>query len=139
MKAIWLVVLLACRVPKSMPTLAESIRTYNEGVRWERFAVAANHVPAAHRSQFVDEADQRSKDVRITDYEIVRVDKLAEDEAKVHVKVSWYRNSQGTLRETQAMQTWERQGRLWVIVDEARLRGDEMPGLPEPLTEADKE
>jgi len=139
MKALWLVFLLACHMPKSMPTLPESIRAYNDGVRWERFEVAANHVPGPQRSQFVDEADQRAKDVKITDYEVVRVDKQSEQEAKVHVKLSWYRNSEGTLHETQAMQTWQRHGRLWVIVDEARLRGAEMPGLPEPLTEAGKE
>ena len=140
MKLIWLVVFLfACRVPKSMPTLSESVRTYNDGVRWERFAVAANHVPPEQRSQFVDDADQRSKDLKITDYEVVRIDKRGEKVAMVHVKLSWYRDSEGTLRETQAMQTWERHDRLWVIVEESRLRGAEMPGLPEALTEAAKE
>lgn len=140
MKLIWLIVFLsACRVPRSMPTLSESVRTYNDGVRWERFAVAANHVPPEQRSQFVDDADQRAKDVKITDYEVVRIDKRGEKVAKVHIKVSWYRDSEGTLRETQAMQTWERHDRLWVIVEESRLRGAEMPGLPEALTEAAKE
>jgi hypothetical protein len=53
------------------------------------------------------------------------------------VKVSWYKDSEGTLRETQAMQTWERHGKTWLIVDEARLRGTEMPGLREPPTAED--
>ena len=48
------------------------------------------------------------------------------------VKVSWYLDSVGTLRETHAMQTWERKGKAWWIVKEERVRGDEMPGLPEP-------
>ena len=122
-----------------MPTLSESVRTYNDSVRWERFGVAANHVPPEQRSQFVDDADQRAKDVKITDYEVVRIDKRGEKTAEVHIKVSWYRDSEGTLRETQAMQTWERHDRLWVIVEESRLRGAEMPGLPEALTEAAKE
>ena len=30
------------------------------------------------------------------------------------------------------MQTWERHGKAWMMVDETRVRGAEMPGLPEP-------
>jgi len=132
MKVWWSLVLAACAAARAPETLSESIRIYNDGVRWERFSVAATHVPTAQRSQFVDEADQRAKDLKIADYEVVRVDR-AGDAAKVQIKVSWYRDSEGTLRETQAMQTWERQGKNWMIVDEARLRGAEMPGLPESL------
>jgi hypothetical protein len=135
MRAILLTVLLAaCTPPKAGDTLAESIRRYNEGVRWERFEVAAIHVPAAERSQFVDEADQRAKDLKITDYEVVRVEQKNDKVAEVQVKVEWYKDSEGTVRETQATQTWERHGKTWLIVDEARLRGTEMPGLREART-----
>ena len=134
MKAFLLIVALAaCKPPKSGDTLGESVRAYNEGVRWERYAVAAVHVPPAERSQFVDELDQRAKDLKITDYEVVKVEQKGDREAHVQVKVSWYRESEGKLRETSAMQTWERQGKTWLIVGEARVRGYEMPGLPEPL------
>lgn len=128
------VALAACTPPKSGDTLGESIRSYNEGVRWERFEVAASHIPAAERSQFVDEADQRSKDLKITDYEVVKVDLKNDKVAEVQVKLEWYKDSEGTVRETQAKQTWERHGKTWLIVDEARLRGTEMPGLREAPT-----
>jgi len=131
MRAIWFVVLCACGMTRG-ESLSETIRVYNDNMRWERFPVAAIHVPAAQRSQFVDEADARAKDVKITDYEIVRVDRKGHA-AKVHVKLSWYRESEGMLHETQAMQTWEQHGKAWMIVDETRLRGTEMPGLPEAL------
>jgi hypothetical protein len=130
---VWLCVLAACGSAKSGETLSESIRAYNEGVRWERFAVAAVHVPAKQRAQFVDEADQRAQDIKITDYEVVKVDQRGDREATVQVKLSWYRESEGRLLETQAVQTWERHGKAWLLVDEARLRGPAMPGLPEPL------
>ncbi|HUS31155.1 MAG TPA: hypothetical protein VMZ53_21745 [Kofleriaceae bacterium] len=126
----------ACHPPKSGDTLGDSVRRYNEGVRWGRYEVAAIHVPAKERSQFVDEADQRSKDLKITDYEVVKVEQKGDRVAAVQVKMSWYKDSEGTLRETQAMQTWERHGKTWLIVDEARLRGTEMPGLREPPTTA---
>jgi hypothetical protein len=111
-------------------TLTDSIRSFNEGVRWERFAVAAARIPPRERSQFVEEMDERAEDLKITDYEIVKVDARGAREARVQVKLSWYRTSEGTLRETHAIQTWERQGKGWMMVAEARVRGAEMPGLP---------
>lgn len=138
MRAIWFVMLAACAAPKSGDTLAESVRAYNDGVRWERFAVAANHVPPAERSMFVDEADDRAHDLRITDYEVVRVDNKSDKLASVQVKLSWYLDSEGILRETQAEQTWERHGKTWWMVDETRLKGYEMPGLMEALTKSEE-
>jgi hypothetical protein len=63
---------------------------------------------------------------------LVRVDPRGTNEAKVHIKVSWYKASEGTVHETHALQTWERHGKSWWMVDEIRLRGAEMPGLSEP-------
>jgi len=134
MRAIWFVLLAACAAPKSGDTLGESIRRYNEGVRWERFAVAAVHVPPKERTTFVEEADERAEDLKITDYEVVNVDARGDKEAKVQVKLSWYRESEGTLRETQSVQTWEKHGKTWWMVDETRLKGHEMPGLTERPT-----
>ncbi|MGE5182667.1 MAG: hypothetical protein ACM31C_11420 [Acidobacteriota bacterium] len=118
---------------KTEDTLVESIRSYNEGIRWSRFEVAAVRVPPAQRSQFVDDWDQRAKDLKITDYELVRVDQKGPKAAKAQIKLEWYRDSEGTVHETSAIQTWERHGKAWYVVDETRLRGTEMPGLPEPL------
>ena len=54
--------------------------------------------------------------------------------AQVQIKLSWYSDSGGKLRETQAMQTWERHGKTWLVIEETRLKGTEMPGLREPPT-----
>lgn len=131
--------LAACGGPqRDSDTLQESILAYNEGVRWERFETAASSLPPKLRSEFVDEMDTRAKDLKISQYDIVRVDKPTKKTAKVHIKVAWYKDSEGTLRETHAVQTWERHGKAWWMVEETRLRGDEMPGLmdlaakPEP-------
>lgn len=122
--------LAACGAPqRDADTLQESILNYNEGVRWERFESAASSLPPKLRSEFVDEMDQRAKDLNISQYDIVRVDKPTKKSAKVHIKVAWYKDSEGTLRETHALQTWERHGKTWWMVEETRLRGDEMPGL----------
>lgn len=120
--------------PKSGETLAESVRTYNDGIRWQRYAVAAGRLPPAERSAFVDEWDARSEDLKITDYEIVDVVARG-DRALVQVKISWYGDREGTLHDTHARQTWQRRGKIWLLTDEVRLRGHEMPGLAEPAPE----
>jgi len=135
-----LLIIAACgQAQQNSETLAESIRTFNEGVRWGRFEVAAVSIPPRERSAFVEEMDLRTKDLKITDYEIVRVDRRNDKEAKVQVKVSWYVDTEGTLHETHAMQTWQRKGKGWLMVDQSRFRGDEMPGLLERLREEDEE
>jgi hypothetical protein len=133
--ALAIMVLSACggMAAKDGDTLADSVRQYNDGVRWSRFEVAADHIPPKQRPQWVDDWDQRAKDLKITDYEIVKVEAKSRREAKVQVKVEWYKDSEGKVHETHALQTWERHGKIWLIVDEARLRGTEMPGLQEPV------
>jgi hypothetical protein len=120
-------------------TLAESIRSFNEGIRWQRYEVAAVSIPPRERSKFVEMMDERAEDLKITDYEIVRVDRRNDKEAQVQVKVSWYMDNEGTLHETHAMQTWQRKGKAWLMVDQTRHRGDEMPGLLERLRDEDPE
>jgi hypothetical protein len=116
---------------KTKSDLDEQVRNYNEGVRWERFSAAAASLPPPQRASFVDEMDQRAQDLKITDYEIVKVDPRGPREARVQVKMSWYKESEGTVRETHSIQTWERRGKDWLLVDQTRLRGAEMPGLVE--------
>lgn len=117
----------------AMENLTDSVRVYNDGVRWGRFETAANFLPPKQRTKWVDDEDARSKDLRITEYDVVSVEPKGELEAKVHIKVGWYKLDSATVHETHEMQTWERHGKNWLIVDDTRSRGDEMPGLAEPL------
>ena len=134
MRVLILVAVAACgAVPKQPDTLGESIRSYNEGVRWGRLSVAASKVPPPQRAQFIDEMDERSEDVKITDYEVLNVASAGARAAKVRIKLSWYLASKGTVHETHAEQTWERLGKAWFMVQEQRVRGAEMPGLAERL------
>jgi hypothetical protein len=117
--------------PKTGETLMESVMTYNDGVRWERFSAAASRLPAPQRMQFIDESDSRAKDLKVTDYEVVRIEGISDKVSKVQVRVNWYKESEGTLRETHAMQTWRRAGKVWILAEQSRLRGPQMPGLAE--------
>ena len=120
-------------MPQNEDTLGESIRAYNDGVRWGRYGVAAGKVPVKERAAFVEDMDERAEKVKITDYDVVDVNARGAREARVRIKIAWYASDEGTVHETHAVQTWERQGKLWFMVGEKRVRGKEMPGLPEPV------
>jgi len=116
-----------CARPRG-PALRDAVRTYNDGVRWERFTAAAAVVPSRERDQFLDERETLARDLRITDYEVVRVDERG-DHARIRVKLTWYLDSEGTVRETWVAQAWERRGHGWMVTDEQRVRGADMPGV----------
>jgi hypothetical protein len=125
-------VLAACSggLPHEQETLDDVVRSFNESVKWERFDRAAARLPVKQRAQAVDEWDERSKDVKITEWELVKIDPHGKEEMRAQVKLSWYRESEQILRQTQEIQTWEHHGKTWVLVDEKHLRGPEMPGIP---------
>ena len=109
--------------------LMESVITYNDGIRWDRLAAAASRVPAAEREDFIDERESLAENLRIADWEVVRVKHVGDSRAKVQVKYTWYLDDEGVVHETQTSQKWERRAKAWVLVDEKFARGDEMPGI----------
>src|SRR5262245_53891231 len=126
MKKLLLVCILAAgcgAVPKSGEPLVDSVRLYNEGVRWERLSNAGARVPAAERDDFLDEREELAENLKITDWELERVYEKA-GRAQVRIKYTWYLDDQGTVHETHAAQDWERHGKAWLLVDEHRTRGE---------------
>ncbi len=131
--------LTACgAIPKQGEPLMDSVQLYNEGVRWERLANAASRVPAAERSDFLDEREELAEDLKISDWEVERVEAKG-GKAKIRVKYTWYLDDIGAVHETHAAQSWERHGKAWLMLGEVRTRGEPMPGLREPDEDADTE
>ena len=116
--------------------LLEAVRTYHEGIRWERIAMAASRVPVKERDAFFEEREDLIPELHISDYELIRVGTAAAKTGgtKVEVKYTWFKESEGVVHETRALETWERHGKQWMIIDEERAKGPEMPGLREPAT-----
>ena len=112
--------------------LLTAVTTYNDGVRWSRFPAAASKLMPAERDAFLDERDQLADDLRITDYEVIRVraDQSAV-RAVVQIKYTWFLDSRGIVHETHSVQDWERHGKFWMLAAEHRMRGEAMPGLAE--------
>ena len=116
----------ACGPPKNRTEdLLASVRTYQEGLRWERFTNAASRVPPAERDQFLDEREDLIDDLHITNYELVKVEAAKHDVARIEVKYTWYRDAEGTVQHTRAVETWEKHGRVWLLI--ARSTGATAP------------
>lgn len=114
--------------------LLDDVRGYHEAIRWNKPAQAAVRLPMAERDAFVNEREELAEDLRVSDYELVRVryakgNKLR---AKVRVRYEWHLDSRGILHKTWANEEWERQGKRWILKDEHRAHGEPMPGLAEP-------
>jgi hypothetical protein len=110
--------------------LDQAVRVYNEGLRWQRFDEAASRLPADRRDDFLDQRDQLHDDLRISDYDVIRVRYDGKQRrARVQVKYTWYLESRGVVHETHAVQTWHRGAEIWVMRGERHLRGETMPGL----------
>lgn len=111
-----------------------SMRTYNDGVRWQRWTHAASHIPAAERGAFLDERNALEKELRIHDWELLRLEYSGERQSRatLRVRYTWHMDNEGTVHETTTIQRWQRHGKHWVLEDETRSVGVKMPGVAEP-------
>lgn len=117
---------------KKTEDLVGDVRDFQEGLRWRNYDQAADHVVAPQRARFLDAHDDIDADLRIDDYEVMRVTVTGEHtEALVRVKYTWHRDSVGTVYETIVDQKWERQGKVWRIIGAEHRQGETLP--PETL------
>jgi hypothetical protein len=113
--------------------LVHEVRGYGDGLRWRDFAAAAQRIAPVRRAEFLDQRDQLDQDLRVADWEMMRVSyKENRDRAEVQVEYTWLLDSRGIVHTTVARQSWARHGSKWLLEGEVRLRGDPMPGLAEP-------
>jgi hypothetical protein len=128
-----LVLLAACGAsPKQSDLLIESSTAYQVGVRGGRSEDAALYLAPDRRDDFLDERDRLGEDLRIDDYEVLRVHlSNGQKAARVRVKYTWHLDSVGTVHETVTEQSWSRSGQQWVLEAEFVKRGEPLPGIPE--------
>lgn len=137
-RAAWMLVLAwalipACAGTQKAEPLDRGLHRYHDSLRWQRLSQAAQYIPPRQRGAFFDERMELEEDLRITMYDIRRVDiGETENHAIVYVEYTWYSDSEGTVHSTVAEQRWRRHGDQWLLLEERRSRGEPMPGLPEP-------
>lgn len=137
--------LLACGGSlKRSHDLNYDVRAYNEGVRWAKLPQAATRILPSEREAFLDEREELEEELRIDDFEIMRLKMVGkgQDYANVQIKWTWHLDRQGIVRSTTSRQKWRRYGSRWIMLREAHVRGYEMPGIksePDPESESDEE
>src|SRR5262245_8868763 len=111
MRAVLLVSLIACASSSTRSAdLLNDVRTFQEGLRWRKYEMAADYVPAAMRERFLDAHEEMDNELRVDDYEMQRVKvESGGNDAYVRVKYTWHRESVGTVHETVTEQHWELQ------------------------------
>lgn len=125
---------------KSRTQLRDDVRSYNDGIRWRNLPASSMLIPPKERDAFLEEREEVDEELRIGDYEVKRVRyNDARTRALVHVKWTWHMDNEGIVRDTTSRQLWKRYGKQWLMVEEFRVRGDEMPGIPEPPSDEDAE
>ena len=117
---------------KAQTQVMHSVRGYNDAMRWQRLPTAAGFIAPAEREAFLDEHEELAEELRIDYYEIARMKPSGGNRAEVQVKYTWHLDNVGVVNDTTTLQHWERHGKRWVLAEEHRVRGDEMPGVAEP-------
>jgi hypothetical protein len=119
---------------KKTENFMASVRGYNEGVKWHRFTRAAKHLTRQERTPFLRERAELEKELRIVEWEILEVEYAGAQRraADVRVRYTWHLDREGIVHETTATQTWELRGKRWIMAEEVRVLGPEMPGVAEP-------
>ncbi len=135
MRLLWAcaVLLAACGAgQKRGEDLLTDVRTFQEGLRWRRYDDAAERIPPASRARFLDAHDELDTDLRIDDYEVLRVTTEGEQKARIRVRYTWHLDSVGSVHDTTIDESWERQGKTWRIVGWEQRTGVPMPASTLP-------
>ncbi|MCP4447262.1 MAG: hypothetical protein GY811_18225 [Myxococcales bacterium] len=119
--------------------MMSDIRSYNEGLRWDKLPQSAIHIPPAERDAFLDEREQLQDELRIDDFDITRLKTEGETQGRANVQIRWiwHMDRVGIVKKTTSEQRWKRQGKRWLMIEEVFVRGDEMPGLAEAKDEVE--
>lgn len=117
----------ACLASSMSPgeSLAAAVDHYTDAVRWGRAASALEHVAPRLRRRVASRHFAWARQLRIAEtstMDVVHDD--VHDRATVLVQVSWYRDTDPTVRTTIVEQRWlDRDG--WLLVGETVVDGDE--------------
>ena len=87
--------------------LNDAVQETNMAMRMGRNDIALEHVAGDGRAQFIAHHKTWGAEVSIVDLEFGGVEKMTSDEAVVLVTFSWFRPSEGSLRNTVVRQTWK--------------------------------
>jgi hypothetical protein len=131
--------LLGCPIGQPTPgaRAQEAAAELNVNARFGRMEMAAEHVAPTERDAFMRRRKAWGAGVRVADYELAGLRMKGRADAESFVRVAWYRDDQGDLRQTTLKQTWHDFKGSWQLVGEDRSDGDVgLFGEPTPAAPA---
>jgi hypothetical protein len=113
--------------------ITNAAREYNDGVRWGRLEIAAEHIPADRRQRFVERHKALEDELEIADYEMTGIElDPQKTRATAHVEYTWTLKRVGLVEKTVTDQVWELTRGVWVVASETRVRGKPLALFDEP-------
>ena len=108
--------------PNRMTHLKDSLRSFNQQVRWGRWGGAATLVVPEIREEWMAERIQGGQGIKITDVSILGVesDGPRATEAKVMIGIAYYRESDMTLNRSIWKQEWTHTRSGWQLKSEEK-------------------
>ncbi|MDH5491207.1 MAG: hypothetical protein OEY14_04585 [Myxococcales bacterium] len=119
--------------------LRDSIYGFNDAARWGRLDIAEQTVSPAARGRIRHSRLAWGRGLQIADSEIleVRVDEDRQGATSI-VAVRWYARASMLLQETRIVQRWQREGGVFVLIEESVGEGNEgLLDLGQPATAGD--
>jgi hypothetical protein len=118
--------------------LRDSVRSFNDALRWQNFSEAISYLPPERRQRFLDHANNLRDEVEISDYEITSSQPKGPERVEIRVQMQWQSKRSGLLRKIELTELWQKGPGDWVVID-LRQRGVErLPLLDVPYGEKEK-
>jgi len=117
--------------------LIRQARSFNDDIRWARWEQLPESLPRDEALLMRARASAIGDDLVMADYEVTGISFASGSEAAtVRVRFDWYTKREPTLRSTSLEQRWENKSGRWLLMRQARTRGDRLALFPEPATSA---
>ncbi len=108
--------------------LSDSVRGFHEGLRWQRFKVAASFIaPGALKDSFLETREEVAEDVKVTDTVVMSLQIGPKGQrAFVKVRYTWHFDRIGVVEKTVVLQRWVKPKKLWLLKDEEIVSGEKL-------------
>ncbi|MFH1130548.1 MAG: hypothetical protein V1754_04390 [Pseudomonadota bacterium] len=121
----------ACSGPRK-ESLIESLREYNDGVRWGRTDWSIDYLPKEKQAPLLNRWATLS-DLRITGYIFTSLQMEGSERAVATVQINWYSQSQMRVHSSVVQQVWVWvKGEKWQLKDQRWVSGAPFPLLDSP-------
>ena len=125
---------MGCATQNRLTHLRDTLRSFNQQVRWGLWPGAARHVDQKMRRDWLESRLAAAQGLKMTDVRLVNVssDGPRSREAKAVVTLTWYRTADMKVYQSHWLQTWEHTRNGWRLMKEDRQLKESVPIKKKP-------